>query len=189
MIRIEGATKRFGTFTAVDRLDLEVPPGQFFCFLGPNGAGKTTTIKMLCGLLRPTAGRLLVDGHDVQRDGEAARRVLGYIPDSPFLYDRLTAREFYAFTGDLYRVPAPTVRRRLEEAFALFGLDRYADTLVKDLSHGWRQRLIYAAMLLHEPRVLLIDEPFVGLDPHSIRLINRLLVDQARRGASRATGP
>ncbi len=184
MIKLEHVTKRFGSFTAVDDLCLEVPRGEFFCFLGPNGAGKTTTIKMLCGLLRATAGRIEVDGHDVRREMDRIRAVLGYVPDSPYLYEHLTVHELYAFVGSLYRIPRATVRRREEEAFVLFGLEPYADTLVRDLSHGWRQRLTYAVTFLHEPRVLLVDEPFVGLDPHSIRLINELLRAQARAGAA-----
>ena len=182
MIRIEHLTKRFGDVVAVDDLTLSVPEGELFCFLGPNGAGKTTTIKVLTGLLHPTEGQAYVAGIDVQVDPVAARRVTGYIPDMPFLYERLTPAEFYEFTGDLYGVPRAATRQRMVEAFALFGLADQEAALIKDLSHGMRQRLIYAATFLHEPEVLFIDEPLIGLDPYTIRLIKDLLRTKAQAG-------
>ena len=175
MIRAEALTKSYGDFEAVKKLDLEVPSGELFCFLGPNGAGKTTTIKMMTGLLRPTGGRVEIGGIDVQKDPVAAKQITGYIPDMPYLYERLTCREFYAFTGDLYNVPRDRIESELPGALALFGLESYADALTKDLSHGLRQRLIYAATFLHEPEVLFIDEPLIGLDPKTIRMIKDLL--------------
>lgn len=182
MIRIEHLTKRFGDVVAVDDLMLSVPEGELFCFLGPNGAGKTTTIKVLTGLLHPTAGEAYVGGIDVQVDPVAARRVTGYIPDMPFLYERLTPAEFYEFTGDLYGVPRETTRERMAEAFTLFGLTDQEGALIKDLSHGMRQRLIYAATFLHDPKVLFIDEPLIGLDPYTIRLIKDLLRAKGEAG-------
>jgi ABC-2 type transport system ATP-binding protein len=184
MIRIEGLCKKFGAVEAVKNLDLEIPRGELFCFLGPNGAGKTTTIKMLCGLLRPSAGRILVGGHDLALDPRAARRITGYVPDQPFLYERLTPEEFFEFTGELYGIPRDVVLERREQAFAQFGLEDYRLNLVKDLSHGLRQRLTYAVTFLHEPEVLFVDEPFVGLDPYSIRLIKDLLRQKAAQGAA-----
>jgi ABC-2 type transport system ATP-binding protein len=184
MIEIENVTKRFGDKVAVRDLSLRIPRGELFCLLGPNGAGKTTTMKMLCGLLRPSAGRVLVGGLDMARDGEAIRKILGYIPDTPFLYERLTPREFMEFTGDLYRIPAARAGAEAEASFRLFGLEEHADVLIKDLSHGLRQRLVYAATFLHRPEMMLVDEPFIGLDPHSIRLIKELLREKARSGVT-----
>jgi ABC-2 type transport system ATP-binding protein len=184
MIQIEKLAKRFGRVEAVRELSLHVPQGELFCFLGPNGAGKTTTIRMMCGLLRPDQGVVRLAGRDVQEDLLAARRLIGYIPDTPFLYERLTANEFYEFIGDLYGVDRAETRRRRAEAFTLFGLNDHAEALLKELSHGLRQRVIYAATLLHDPRVIIVDEPFIGLDPHSIRLIKNLLKEQTRQGVT-----
>ena len=182
MIEIQHISKKFGDFEAVHNLNLQIPKGELFCFLGPNGAGKTTTIKMLCGLIRPTQGRIRLQGIDTFEYPLAARRIIGYVPDQPFIYERLTAREFYEFTGELYRIPYERVSERYTEAFDLFGLFDYQDVLVKDLSHGLRQRLTYASTLLHDPEIMFVDEPFVGLDPYSIRLITDLLKMRARQG-------
>ena len=182
MIELENVSKNFGPVQAVRDLTLRIPPGELFCFLGPNGAGKTTTIKMLCGLLRPTQGAIRIGGADIRADAVAARRITGYIPDFPFLYDRLTPTEFFEFTGDLYSVPRADVESEMEDSFERFGLVEYRHTLIKDLSHGLRQRLIYTVTLLHRPKVLFVDEPFVGLDPFSIRMIKDLLRAKAREG-------
>ena len=182
MIELEHVSKSFGSLEAVKDLSLSIPRGELFCFLGPNGAGKTTTIKMLCGLLRPTAGTIRIGGLDIQRDLAATRPLIGYIPDSPFLYERLTPSEFFEFIGDLYNLPRTRVLAEREAAFRLFGLEEYAHSLIKDLSHGFRQRVIYAVTFLHEPKVLFVDEPFIGLDPYSIRLIRNLLRQKAREG-------
>lgn len=182
MIDIVSLTKTFGQFTAVDGLSLHVPKGELFCFLGPNGAGKTTTIKILTGLLRPTTGRTLIDGVDIQQDPVTVKKRIGYVPDMPFLYERLTAAEFFEFTGELYTIPRHTIRQEMENLFGLFGLDGHASALVKDLSHGMKQRLIYSTTFLHNPDVLFVDEPLVGLDPHTIRLIKDLLVRKSREG-------
>ncbi len=184
MIEIEHLTKKFGTLQAVNDLSLTIPRGELFCFLGPNGAGKTTTIKILCGLLKATSGAIRIQGIDIQSDPAAVRRLIGYIPDTPFLYERLTPTEFFQFIGDLYQIPAARVDEQRERYFELFALEEYARTLIKDLSHGYRQRLIYAATFLHQPEVLFIDEPFVGLDPFSIRLIHDLLRQTARAGTT-----
>ena len=184
MIETEHLTKKFGAMTAVDDLSLSIPAGELFCFLGPNGAGKTTTIKMLCGLLKPSGGVIRIRGIDMPSDPASVRKLIAYIPDTPFLYERLTPSEFFQFIGELYRLPAPRIRSARDEYFTLFSLEEYADTLIRDLSHGYRQRLIYAATFLHSPEVLFIDEPFIGLDPHSIRLIHDLLRRTARGGAT-----
>ena len=182
MIKLDHLQKRYGNVQAVNDLCLEVPEGELFCFLGPNGAGKTTSIKMMTGLVRPDQGSITLAGIDALKDPVAARKALGYIPDMPFLYERLTAMEFLYFTGDLYHMPREEVREKAPRQLEIFGLLDRAHTLTKDLSHGMRQRVIYAATLMHEPKVLLVDEPFIGLDPHSIRLIKDLLREHTRRG-------
>lgn len=182
MIEIEHLTRTFGTLTAVRDLCLTVPRGEIFCFLGPNGAGKTTTIKILCGLLRPTAGTVRVAGVDLRADPVAARKMTGYIPDQPYLYERLSVREYADFVADLFLLPAAERDARRQQYFDLFGLAEHEAALIKDLSHGMRQRLCYAATLLHSPKVLFVDEPFTGLDPHSIRTIRSTLREKARAG-------
>jgi len=184
MIQVRNLTRNFGNFCAVRNLSLDIPRGELFCFLGPNGAGKTTTLKMLTGLLRPTSGSMRIDGLDIARDPIAVKKIVGYIPDTPFLYERLTPVEFFKFTGDLYNIPWRLVAQNLESSFATFGLDEYRNVLIKDLSHGMRQRLTYAATFLHDPKVLFIDEPLVGLDPRSIKAIKNLLKDKTRTGTT-----
>ncbi|MDP6526543.1 MAG: ABC transporter ATP-binding protein [Kiritimatiellia bacterium] len=184
MIAINNLVKKFGDFTAVDNLCLDVPEGELFCFLGPNGAGKTTTIKMLTGLLKPTSGSAMLNGMDIQCHPVEVKKLLGYIPDMPYLYDRLTTTEFFKFTGDLYSIPDGKVAEELERSFDLFGLIEHRTALIKDLSHGLRQRLIYASTFLHDPKILFIDEPLIGLDPYTIRLIKRLLIRKARNGTT-----
>jgi ABC-2 type transport system ATP-binding protein len=167
---------------AVKNLSLHIPKGELFCFLGPNGAGKTTTIKILTGLLRASSGNVLINGKDPEKDPRAAKKIIGYIPDMPYLYDRLTTTEFFEFTGELYDIEQTCMNKRLEESFSLFGLVEYKNVLVKDLSHGLRQRLIYASTFLHDPEILFIDEPLIGLDPYTIRLIKDLLRQKAENG-------
>ena len=183
-IQIDHFTKKFGDFVAVDDLSLTVKRGELFCFLGPNGAGKTTTIKMLTGLLRPTLGSAHLCGIDIHAEPVEVKKLIGYIPDMPFLYDRLTTTEFFRFTGELYGVDEAVIERRCEESFQLFGLMEHQTALIKDLSHGLRQRLIYATTFLHEPEVLFIDEPLIGLDPYTIRLIKNLLRRKVADGMS-----
>lgn len=182
MIEIENLRKDYGSTMAVDNLSLSVPEGELFCFLGPNGAGKTTTIKILTGLLKPTSGSAKINGIDIQENPLEAKKIIGYIPDMPYLYDRLTITEFFQFTGELYDEPVERIEKQCQELFELFGLIDYRNALVKELSHGLKQRLIYAATLLHRPRVLFVDEPLIGLDPYTIRLIKDLLKQYARNG-------
>ena len=182
MIRTEGLTKRFGDTLALAGLDLEVGAGEFFCFLGPNGAGKTTTIKLLVGLLRPDAGRALVGGHDIQREPLAAKRLLGYVPDQPYLYERLTGREFLRLVAGLYGLDGDGVDARIAGVLEAFDVADVADGLIGDLSHGMRQKLSFAATFLHEPRVVVVDEPWVGLDPRSIRNVKDRLRAGTRAG-------
>jgi len=184
MIKIANLCKSYGDFEALKGLSLEIPAGELFCFLGPNGAGKTTTIKILTGLLRPSSGTATIDSLDIKRDPIRVKQRIGYIPDMPYLYDRLTTTEFFRFTGELYAVPKARVLSELDAAFTQFGLDEHRSALVKDLSHGLRQRLIYATTFLHSPTVMFIDEPFVGLDPYTIRLIKDLLRAHTRNGGT-----
>lgn len=184
MIRTEQLTKRYGSFTAVDRLDLDIRPGELFAFLGPNGAGKTTTIKLLTGLLKPTMGRALIGGYDIQTQPIEARRLIGYVPDLPFLYDKLRPEEFMLFVGQLYGMSAADSRRAGAELFEIFRLDSVRGQLIENLSHGTRQRLAIAAALMHNPRVIIIDEPMVGLDPRSARVVKTVLKQRARSGAT-----
>ncbi|MBA4389296.1 MAG: ABC transporter [Verrucomicrobia bacterium] len=182
MIEIKDLSKHYGKVQAVRNLSLTVPRGELFCFLGPNGAGKTTTLKILTGLLKPSSGSTHIGGLCMQTDPVASKKMIGYIPDMPFLYERLTTKEFFRFSGDLYGMPGDLVESRFSELFKLFDLVDQQATLVKDLSHGMRQRLIYASTLLHDPQVLFIDEPLIGLDPRTIRLIKDLLREKARNG-------
>lgn len=182
MIRMEAVEKRYGSFQALHPLTLEVGTGEVFGFLGPNGAGKTTTIRMLSGVLTPTSGRILIDGVDIARDPVEAKRRIGYIPDRPYLYEKLTAREFLRFVGGIYGLDAALVRRRGDELLEENGLLDRGDELVEAYSHGMKQRLVLSAALLHEPRLLIVDEPMVGLDPHGARRIKDKFREVARDG-------
>ena len=173
MIKTRSLTKRFGSLAAVDGIDLDIPQGEFFAFLGPNGAGKTTTIKMLSGLLRPTEGEIHVGGYDIQREPEKAKALLAYVPDFPFLYEKLTAREFMQFVGELFQMDRKLVESRTDELFDKFHLNDYRHELAENLSHGTRQRLVISSALLHQPKVLIIDEPMVGLDPTHARIVKQ----------------
>ncbi len=184
MLHIETLTKYYGATCAVNELTLHVPPGEFFCFLGPNGAGKTTTIKTTCGLLRPTSGVVRVGGHDVVSDPVPAKRLIGYVPDSPFLYPKLTAREFLKFVGGLWQMDPGDVVTRSEEMLETFGILDVGDTLTEDYSHGMRQKLVFSAAFLHRPTLAVIDEPWVGLDPKSIRNVKTFLKERTRHGVT-----
>ena len=182
MIEIAGVSKKYGHKVAVKNLNLRIADGELFAFLGPNGAGKTTTIKMLCGLLFPTTGTVRVGGHDIATHGDEARRLISYVPDQPFLYEKLTGREFLQFTADLYAMEPEHAKRRMETMLNLFHLHEFVDTLTECYSHGMRQRTVFAAALLHEPKLLIADEPTVGLDPKSIRELKTLLRKLASDG-------
>lgn len=184
MIHLDHVTKIYGAKVAVHELNLEIPAGELFAFLGPNGAGKTTTIKMLCGLLFPTSGTVRIGGHDLRRDGDRARQLLSYVPDLPFLYEKLTGREFLQFIADMYGLPADRGRQRICEVIELFELASFVDDLTERYSHGMRQRTVFAAALVHEPKVLVVDEPTVGLDPRSVRQLKNLLRRQADQGVT-----
>ena len=184
MIEASGLQKRYGDTLAVKGVNLQVQPGEIFGFLGPNGAGKTTTIKMLIGLLRPSAGTARIGGHDIQREPIAAKSLIGYAPDQPYLPEKLTAREFLEFTAGLYQLDRAAARRRGEELLRLFGLSDRGDDLVGGYSHGMRQKTALAGALLHNPRAFFLDEPTVGLDPRSARLIKDILREVSERGTA-----
>lgn len=174
VLEVRDLRKVFGRFPAVDGLDFEVTKGEVFGFLGPNGAGKTTTMRMMVGLVRPTSGSILIDGHDVLSDPLAARAVTSFIPDRPFVYDRLTGFEFLLFVGGLYKMQRRETATMAAELLLRFGLADWADALVETYSHGMRQRLAFAAALLSRPTLLVVDEPMVGLDPLGATLIKRM---------------
>ncbi|NIA13764.1 MAG: ATP-binding cassette domain-containing protein [Nitrospiraceae bacterium] len=184
MILTENLAKCFGGNTAVSDLNLDIPAGEFFCFLGPNGAGKTTTIKMLTGLLRPTRGRAVVGGFDIQKNPVEAKKLIGYVPDNPFLYEKLTGREFMRFVAGLYQMSGDHFEEHCERLLGLFEIDRVGDQLVEDYSHGMRQKLSFASCFLHRPRIVVVDEPWVGLDPKNIRFVKDFLRQQTQEGTT-----
>ena len=184
MICFENVCKSYGRVEAVHNLNLEVPPGELFGFLGPNGAGKTTTIKMATGILRPSAGRIVVAGYDVYAQGPMARSLIGYVPDMPYLYDKLTGREFMEFVADLYGVNGRKSRSRAEELLALFDLLNYKEQLIESYSHGMRQKLVMASVLIHDPQVIFLDEPTAAMDPRSARLVKDILQALCKRGVT-----
>src|SRR5947208_6147080 len=184
MIELVDVTKKYGNKTAVDRLSLQIEAGELFAFLGPNGAGKTTTIKLMCGLLFPTSGTVRVGGFDMEKEGDQARQLISYVPDQPYLYEKLTGREFLQFIADMYGLPRAHGLQRMETMIELFDLGDFVDDLTERYSHGMRQRTVFAAALLHEPKVLIVDEPTNGLDPKSIRLLKDVLRAQARKGVT-----
>jgi ABC-2 type transport system ATP-binding protein len=184
MIAVQDLVKKYGAFTAVDGVSLEVPEGQIHGFLGPNGAGKTTTIRMIAGLLKPTAGRILVNGHDLASDPERAKASLGFIPDRPFIYEKLTAGEFLRFHGGLYGMDGDGVPQRVSEMLELFELTRWEHELVESFSHGMKQRLVMCAAFMHRPQAVLVDEPMVGLDPRGARLIKTVFRRMSEHGVA-----
>ncbi len=182
MIKLTNLTKRYGGFTAVNAIDLEVPRGELFGFLGPNGAGKTTTLRMIAGILRPTSGTVQVGGVDITADPIAAKAKLGFIPDRPFIYEKLTGAEFLRFVAGLYEQDGPQVEHRARELMALFDLEEWQHELVESYSHGMRQKLIISSAFVHRPEVIVVDEPMVGLDPKAARILKDLFREYTRRG-------
>ncbi|MDR2350662.1 MAG: ABC transporter ATP-binding protein [Deltaproteobacteria bacterium] len=171
MIELKNVTKTYRKHKAVSDLTLTVPEGEIYGFLGPNGAGKTTTIRMVAGALAPTSGSIVLGGHDLAKKPKEAKSLLGYIPDRPFLYEKLSGAEFLIFTSDLYRVEKAKAAGRSGELLELFELWDWRDELIENYSHGMKQRLIMAGALLPEPRILVVDEPMVGLDPRGAKLV------------------
>jgi ABC-2 type transport system ATP-binding protein len=184
VIAVENLVKRYGGFTAVDGVSLSVAPGQIHGFLGPNGAGKTTSIRMIAGLLKPTAGRIVVNHHDLAQEPEAAKAALGFIPDRPFIYEKLTAGEFLRFHAGLYGMSDSDIDVRIKEMLDIFELGRWQNELVESFSHGMKQRLVMCAAFLHRPKAVLVDEPMVGLDPRGARLIKDVFRRMADHGVA-----
>jgi len=184
MVRAEGLSKSYGALTALQDFSLEVRRGEILALVGPNGAGKTTALSLLVGLLAPSSGRAMIAGFDVQRHALEAKRVLAFLPDQPFLYEQLTVGETLGFIGGIFRLPPDVLRARAEALLATFGLSELVDRRVGQLSFGMKSRLVLITSLLHEPQVLIMDEPFFGLDPQTLRLIKQLLAERARQGVT-----
>jgi ABC-2 type transport system ATP-binding protein len=179
-----GVHKSYGPKVAVRDLSLRIPRGELFAFLGPNGAGKTTTIKMIVGLLRPNAGAAYVCGHTVGANGLAAKAQLAYVPDQPFLYEKLTGREFLRFVAEMYGLEHKKAERTLDALIRRLDIGEFLDQLTESYSHGMKQKVVLAAALLHEPRVLVVDEPMVGLDPRTIRTVKNLFREHTESGGT-----
>lgn len=184
MIQLQNVTKKFGSLTAVDNLTLTVPKGEFFGFLGPNGAGKTTTIKMIVGLFAPTSGSIFVNGYSIAKQPMEAKQSIAYVPDIPFLYEKLTGREFLYFIGGLFKIPKSTLHDRVAELIDHFEIGIWIDKRTEDYSQGMKQRITIAAALLHHPKAIVIDEPMIGLDPRSAKIVRDTLHMQSQNGIS-----
>jgi ABC-2 type transport system ATP-binding protein len=184
VIEISHLVKDFGRVRAVNDLTLTVGRGEFFGFLGPNGAGKTTTIKMMAGLLRPNAGSIRLSGLSLDGDATAARRICAYIPDKPFIYEKLTGREFLRFIGHLWGMDRKEIEKKIEMVKDLFSIGGWIDDLIEGYSHGMKQKTVMAQALLHDPQIIIVDEPMVGLDPRSIRLVGEIFTDLSRKGTT-----
>ena len=184
MIRLENLTKLYGSFVAVDDITLHVPRGVLYGCLGPNGAGKTTTLRMIAGILRPTQGRVLLGGDDVHQNPLSAKMRLGFIPDRPFVYDKLTGAEFLRFVAGLYGQEGDTVERRIAELLEVFELTSWKDELIEAYSHGMRQKLIISSALIHRPECIVVDEPMVGLDPKAARLLKDIFRQFVGKGGT-----
>jgi ABC-2 type transport system ATP-binding protein len=179
MIDLINLTKDFGTTVAVNNLSLHVSPGEIYGFIGPNGAGKTTTIRMMAGIVEPSSGKIIIDGMDMKENPVAVKKIIGIVPDRPFLYEKLTGAEFLKFIADIYEVDAKTVRQRSDDLLRQFALWDWANEIIEAYSHGMKQRLIIAAALMHHPKVLVVDEPMVGLDPSAVRMVKDIFKDLA----------
>lgn len=184
MIILKNLTKKFGSFTAVNDLSLTVPEGEFFGFLGPNGAGKTTTIKMMTGLFTPSSGSIVINGFDIQKQPLEAKSTFGYIPDQPFLYDKLSGREFLYYIGGLFNMPKKEIKEQTEELVSHFEIGDWVDKRTEEYSQGMRQRITITAAFLHRPKTIIIDEPMVGLDPRSARIVKDSLKQKSKEGVS-----
>jgi len=184
MIELKNLTKRFVNIVAVDRLTRSVTEGEIFGFIGPNGAGKTTTLRMMGGILAPTEGSVIIDGIDMTEEPEKAKKRIGFIPDRPYLYEKLTGMEFLRFTADLYGIGEGEFNEKSEKILKQFSLDHWSDELIESYSHGMKQRLIISAAILHDPKVIVVDEPMVGLDPAGTRMVKSLFRNLAQRGTT-----
>jgi len=185
MIKLIDLSKVYKGLRAVDGINLEVEKGAIFGFLGPNGAGKTTTIKMMAGVLKPTTGKIIINGMDLARDPSGVKQCVGFIPDRPFVYEKLAGLEFLHFISGLYGLDhRESLNRRISELLELFELSHWQEELVESYSHGMKQRLVMCAALLHQPEALIVDEPMVGLDPKGSRLVKNIFREEARKGTT-----
>jgi len=185
MIKLINLTKLYKGVRAVDRINLQIEKGVCFGFLGPNGAGKTTTIRMMAGVLKPTEGQIVINGHDLAKEPSAVKQSVGFIPDRPFMYEKLTGLEFLYFVAGLYGLNSTSsLDRRIRDLLGLFELRQREEELIESYSHGMKQRLIMCAALIHRPKVLIVDEPMVGLDPKGARLVKNIFRDQAEKGTT-----
>jgi len=184
MLEIKNVTKIFGSFTAVNNLSLHVKTGDFFGFLGQNGAGKTTTIKMISGLYNATSGSILINGYDIYKDPIKAKSLIGYIPDQPFIYEKLTGREFLYFSGGLYSIQKEKLKIIIDEIIEKFEIGDWVDKRTEEYSQGMKQRITIASALLHDPKLLVVDEPMIGLDPQSAVIVKNILKEKAESGAA-----
>jgi len=184
MIKLTNLTKKFGNFTAVNNINLEINAGDFFGFLGQNGAGKTTTIKMITGLFAPTNGSVHIGGYDIQKNHIEAKKLIGYIPDQPFLYEKLTGKEFLFFCGGLYKIEKSKLKNKIDETIDQLKIEQWVDKRTEEYSQGMKQRIAIASALLHNPKLLVVDEPMVGLDPQSALLVKNVLKRKASEGVA-----
>jgi ABC-2 type transport system ATP-binding protein len=184
MIKLANLTKKFGSFKAVDGINLDIPAGQLFGFLGPNGAGKTTTIKMMTGLYEPTLGGVFLNGSNIKTNPIEAKQQIGYVPDHPYIYDKLTGREYLYFCAGLFKMPKLDLEGKIEEIIKLFEIEPWIDKRAENYSQGMSQRLVIAAALLHNPKIIIIDEPMVGLDPRSASIVKKVLREKCEKGAT-----
>jgi ABC-2 type transport system ATP-binding protein len=184
MLKLINLTKKFGNFLAVNNINLEINAGDFFGFLGQNGAGKTTTIKMITGLYAPTEGKVLINGLDILKDPIEAKKLIGYIPDQPFLYEKLTGREFLYFSGGLYQLEKNLLKNKIDETIDELKINQWVDKRTEEYSQGMRQRIAIASALLHDPKLIVVDEPMVGLDPQSALVVKNVLKRKASEGVA-----
>jgi len=182
MISLENVQKKYGQKTAVKGISLEIPRGELFAFVGPNGAGKTSTLKMLVGLLQITSGRIKIGGYDIEKEAMKAKSLLSFVPDVPYVYDKLTPRELLRFIGKLYSLTQPVIEERTGELLSFFSLEHVKDVLIEEFSHGMKQKAVLSAALLHKPKILILDEPMVGLDPMSIKSFKEFLKRESQSG-------
>ncbi len=184
MIKLIHLTKSFNSLVAVNDISLEVSDGELFGFLGPNGAGKTTTIRMMAGLMKPTSGEIFIDAYNLATNSIQAKQITGFIPDRPYLYGKLTAKEFLRFISGLYHLPLGQSNQRIDQILNLFNLTAWADELIEGFSHGMKQRLVMASALIHKPQIIIVDEPMVGLDPAGAKLVKNIFKGLCENGVT-----